>query len=58
MSVTIEPVVHKVEVADGDPGEKVITLVLIYTGTENVAAQITEDDTLSIELPSHAPPSA
>ena len=33
-----------------------VTLVMTYTGTENLEEQIIQGEQLTIELPSHAPP--
>lgn len=51
-----EMTVDSVNVDKQEGGDQVLTLVLRYSGTLDLSQKIIQGQTLSVELPSHAPP--
>lgn len=56
MPTEINPLIKSVSIEKPETGVQEVTLVLRYTGQIELEGQIVENEELSIELPSHAPP--
>lgn len=57
MGNKITALVQTVSVDEPGPvGEQIISLQLKYVGEENISQQIIQDEELTIEIPSKAPP--
>jgi hypothetical protein len=54
----IDTIVQSVSVDVRQNGDQIVNLELRYTGTEDLDGAIVQDEELSIEIPSHAPPPA
>lgn len=48
--------IDSVDVTNPGGVEQTVTLVMRYSGEENLAEEIIEGEQLAIEIPSHAPP--
>lgn len=56
MAQIIELLVDSVSVVQPEENLQIVTLTLSYRGQVDLQNQIVEDEELSIEIPSHAPP--
>lgn len=56
MSTTINPLIKSVSIESPETGVQEVTVILRYTGQIDLQGQINQDEELSIEIPSHAPP--